>query len=140
MSDLHGDDVRKLTAHNQIVVSPAVSPDGRYLAFTSYKGGKPSFYVTDLETNRDVYVDREEGMTIGAAWMDRRTLAYSHTAGKFSTIYSINVESKERKVLFRKDGILTSPSFSPDGGKMVFVSDMDGRAADFCQRLGDERK
>ena len=73
VSDLDGYGARKLTLHNEIVVSPAVSPDGKYLAFTSYKGGKPCFYVTDLETNREVYVDREDGMKIGAVWMDKRT-------------------------------------------------------------------
>jgi TolB protein len=126
VSDIDGYGARKLSGHNEIVVSPAASPDGRYLAFTSYKGGKPNLYVTEVGTNREVYVDREEGMKIGAVWMDRKTVAYSHTAGRFSTIYSVNVESKERKVLFRKDGILTSPAFSPDGSKMVFVSDMYG--------------
>ena len=66
---MDGNGIRRLTSHNQIVVSPAVSPDGKYLAFTSYKEGKPCFYVTDLETNREVYVDRQEGMKIGAAWV-----------------------------------------------------------------------
>ncbi len=102
VSDLDGYGARKLTTYNQIVVSPAVSPDGKYLAFTSYKEGKPCLYVTDLETNRDVYVDREDGMKIGATWINRKTLAYSYTAGKFSTIYSVNVESKERKELFQE--------------------------------------
>jgi TolB protein len=138
VSDLDGYGTRKLTAHNQIVVSPAVSPDGRYLAFTSYKEGKPALYVTDLEMNRDVYADREEGMKIGATWMDKRTVAYSLTAGKFSTIYAVNVESKERKVLFRKDGILTSPAFSPDGSKMVFVSDMYGGPQIFVKDMATD--
>ncbi len=125
-SDIDGNGIRRLTSHSQIVVSPAVSPDGKYLAFTSYKEGKPCFYVTDLETNREVYVDRGEGMKIGAAWIDSKTVAYSHTAGKFSTIYSVNMDSREPKVLYRKEGILTSPTFSPDGSKMAFVSDMYG--------------
>jgi TolB protein len=142
VSDLDGNGVQRLTTHNQIVVSPAVSPDGKYLAFTSYKEGKPNLYVIDLETNRDVYVDRQEGMKIGAAWMDNKTVAYSFTAGKFSTIYAVNVESKERRELFRKDGILTSPAFSPDGKKMAFVSDMYGGPQVFLKDLttGDVKR
>ena len=49
-----------------------------------------------------------------------KTIAYAHTLGKFSTIYSVDVGSKERTSLLRKEGILSSPTFSPDGSKMVF--------------------
>jgi TolB protein len=126
VADLDGHGTRKLTNHNQIVVSPSVSPDGKYLAFTSYKEGKPNLYVIDLATNREVLVDRQEGMKVGSNWMDRRTLAYSHTLGKFSTLYALNVETRDRTVLLRKEGILSSPGFSPDNSKMVFVSDMYG--------------
>ena len=126
VADFDGNGIRKLTGHDSIVVSPSVSPDGKYLAFTSYKEGKPNLYVTDLATGREVYVDRQEGMKVGSNWMDRRTLAYGHTLGKFSTLYALNVETRERTVLLRKEGILASPAFSPDNSKMVFVSDMYG--------------
>jgi TolB protein len=135
VADLDGHEARNLTAHNRLIASPAISPDGRYLAFTSYKEGKPCLYVVDLETRGEVYVDRQDGMKIGEIWMDERTLAYSYTSGKFSTIYSVNVETKERKILLRKEGILTSPTFSPDRGTMVFVSDMYGGPNIFASNL-----
>lgn len=135
VSDLDGEGMKRLTSFDKLIVSPSISPDGKYLAYTSYREGRPSLYVSDLETNREVFADREDGMKIGAAWMDKRTLAYSLTAGKFSTIYSINVETKERKVLLRKEGILTSPAFSPDVTKMVFVSDMYGGPNIFVKDL-----
>jgi TolB protein len=140
--DLDGSGVKRITQHNQIVVSPSISPDGRYVAFTSYKEGKPNLYVTDLQGGREVYVDREEGMKLGALWMDRRTLAYSVTSGRFSTIRSVNVETKEKKTLLQKEGILLSPTFSPDGSKMVFVSDKFGGANIFIRDLatGDEKR
>jgi TolB protein len=142
VSDLDGNGVRKLTQHNQIVVSPSVSPDGRYIAFTSYKEGRPNLYVIDLETNSEVYVAKEDGMKVGATWIDKKTLAYSHTSGAFSTIFSVNVETKEQKVLLKKDGIILSPTFSPDGSKMVFVSDMYGGVNIFVRDIatGDIRR
>jgi TolB protein len=135
VADLDGMEQRKLTNQRQIVVSPSVSPDGRYLSYTSYKDGRPNLYVVDLATNREVYVDRQEGMKVGASWIDRKTLAYAHTLGKFSTIYAVNVETKQRTSLLRKEGILSSPAFSPDGSKMVFVSDMYGGPNIFIQDM-----
>ena len=94
VADLDGYGPRKLTDQKQIIVSPSVSPDGKYLSFTSYKEGTPNLYVVDLATNREVYVDRQEGMKVGSSWRDGKTLAYAHTLGKFSTIYAVNVETK----------------------------------------------
>lgn len=136
IADLDGNGMKKLTSYANILVSPALSPDGRYLAFTSYKDGKPNLYVVDLTNNREVYVNRDDGMKIGATWIDRRTVAFSHTSGKFSTIYSQNVETKEQRVLMRAEGILTSPNFTPDGRKMVFVSDMFGSPQVFVKDVG----
>jgi TolB protein len=135
LSDIDGSGQRKLSNHNQIVVSPSVSPDGKYVAFTSYKEGKPNIHVMDIDAGREVFVEREEGMKIGSTWMDKKTLVYSHTSGRYSTIYSINVETKEKKQILRKDGILLSPAFSPDGSKMVFVSDMHGGANIFIRDM-----
>ena len=135
VADLDGYGVRKLTDQRQIIVSPSVSPDGKYLAFTSYKEGKPDLYVVDLATNREVYTDKRDGTKVGSSWMDSRTIAYAYILGKRSTIYAANVETKERKVLLSKEGILASPTFSPDGAKMVFVSDMHGGANIFMKDM-----
>jgi TolB protein len=138
LGDIDGNGVRRLTQHNQIVVSPSVSPNGKYLAFTSYKQGKPNLYVMDLEQNKEIWVDKEDGIKVGATWIDKRTLAYSHTSGRYSTIYSLNAETKEQKVLLRKEGIVLSPAFSPDGSKMVFVSDMYGGVNIFVKEIATD--
>ena len=135
VSDLDGGALKKLTEHGGITVSPAMSPDGRYLAFTSYKEGKPNLYVFDLERNREVYANREDGTKIASTWLDKRTLVYTHTTGRNSTIFSENIETKEKKVILRQEGILASPNFSMDGKKMVFVSDMYGTPQIFIRDL-----
>ncbi len=126
IADLDGANQRKLTDYGKIIVSPSLSPDGRYLAFTSYKEGRPNLFVIDVDRKSEVYVNRDEGVKLPSSWLDKRTLVYTHTVGKYSTISTVNVDTKEKRVLLRQDGILTSPSFSPDGKKMVFVSDMYG--------------
>ena len=141
-ADLDGSSPRKLTSFKSITLSPSASPSGKYVAYTSYKEGKPNLFVMDGNGGRDLRADREEGMKLGSYWLSGNTLVFSHTSGRYSTIYSMNVETGERKVIMRKDGILASPSFSPDGSKMVFVSDMYGTAQVFIRDMasGDVKR
>ncbi|MCX8023172.1 MAG: Tol-Pal system beta propeller repeat protein TolB [Syntrophorhabdaceae bacterium] len=135
MVDIDGFNQRKLTDFRSITLSPSVSPNNKYLAYTSYREGKPNLYIVDMERGKEVYVDREEGMKTGTSWYGGNLFAYSHTSGKSSTIYSYDVEKKTKSVIHRSDGIATSPSFSPDGTKMVFVSDMHGSPQIFLKDL-----
>jgi TolB protein len=125
-SSLDGSDVRRLTSYGRLIVSPALSPDGRYLAFTSYKDGWPHLYVVDVQKGNEVHANREGGTKNGVTWVDSKRIAYARIWEKHSTIYCDNVETGERRTILRKEGIITSPSFTRDGKKMVFVSDMYG--------------
>ena len=135
MSDFDGAGQRKLTDYGKITLSPCLSPDGKYLAFISYKEGPSNLFVLDVEKKREIYANRDGGMKLPSAWLDKRTLVYTHTSGKYSTIYAENVETKEKRVLVRQEGILASPGFSTDGKKMVFVSDMYGTPQVFIRDL-----
>jgi TolB protein len=137
IASLDGSEMHRLTSYNRLMVSPALSPDGRYLAFTSYREGSPHLYVVDVQRGREVWVNWEEGMKNGVTCVDSKRIAYAHVSGKYSTFYCDNVETKERRVILRKDGILTSPSFTKDGKKVIFVSDMYGSAQIFAKDLGN---
>ena len=135
LSDFDGQNVTRLTNFRSITLSPSLSPDGKYIAYTSYKEGKPNLYVSDFERKNEMFVDRSEGMKIGTAWANKSTLVYSHTAGRSSTIYAFDVGSRSKRVLLQRDGILTSPSVSPDGSRLLFVSDMYGTPQIFSRGL-----
>ncbi|MCX7858004.1 MAG: hypothetical protein N2513_08540 [Deltaproteobacteria bacterium] len=126
ISGIDGFGMRKLTDYKTITVLPSMSPDGKYLSYTSYREGKPHLYIFDMEKGTQVFVDREEGVKVGKEWLDRKTLIYTHTSGRYSSIVKFDVENKTKKVLLKKEGIVASPSPSPDGKKIVFTSDMYG--------------
>ncbi|HOB68957.1 MAG TPA: Tol-Pal system beta propeller repeat protein TolB [Syntrophorhabdaceae bacterium] len=136
ISDIDGQNIKRLTNHRSICVSPSVSPNGKYLTYTSYREGKPNLYVLDLESNREIFVDREEGMKVGTNWIgSSSTLAYSYISGRYSTIYTLDVEKRHKTSIMRSEGIYASPSFSPDGSKMVFLSDMHGTPQIFIKDI-----
>lgn len=135
LSDFDGQNVTRLTNYRSITLSPSLSPNGKYLAYTSYKEGRPNLFVSDFDKKNQIFVDRSEGMKIGTAWLNNSTLVYSHTSGKRSTIYAFDVSSRGKKVLLQRDGILTSPSVAPDGSRLIFVSDMYGTPQIFSKTL-----
>ena len=123
---IDGQNIKQVTNFRNITVSPSVSPDGRFLAYTSYKEGKPNLYIMDMETGKDIHSERDDGMKLGTTWFGKSTLGYAKTSGNQSTIYTFDAASRQKKAVFSKEGILASPSFSSDGAKMTFVSDMYG--------------
>jgi TolB protein len=125
-ADFDGQGLKKMTNNRSITLSPSLSPGGKYLAYTSFKEGRSNLYIMDVEKNTEVYADRSDGMKIGTTWLNKTTIVYAHTSGKISTIFSYDVENRSKKTLLQKEGIVTSPAMSPDGNRMLFVSDMYG--------------
>lgn len=135
-ADFDGQGLKKMTNHRNITLSPSMSPNGKYLAYTSLKEGTANLYIVDTEKNTEVYADRSEGTKIGTTWLNKSTIVYARTSGGTSAIVSYEIEKRSKKTLLRKEGILTSPSVSPDGSKMLFVSDMYGTPQIFMRDNG----
>ena len=47
VADVLGRNIKQLTNHKDLAVSPKFSPDGKMLAYTSYHPGNPNLYITD---------------------------------------------------------------------------------------------
>jgi TolB protein len=135
LSDIDGYMIKKLTSFGSITLSPCLSPDGSLLAYTSYKKGRPGLYVMDLRKRSDVYEDTTEGIKVPHLFLSNRTLVYSGAVGRSSGIFTLDLERRITTRLVGGDGIYTSASFTRDGKKMVFVSDMHGSPQVFLKNL-----
>lgn len=142
MADIDGQNVHKVTSFRSLLVSPSLSPDGRYLAYTSYREGRPNLYIMDVKSKQEVFADRDEGLKLGTGWKNNNTLGYAHSSGKRSTIYTVSPGSKSKHPVMRHESILASPAFSPDGSRMVYTSDMFGTPQIFLKNLssGENRR
>lgn len=136
ISDFDGENRRKLTDNEDIVLTPAWSPDGRYLSYTSYKNGKPEIFVRSMETGRAELLASYAGLNITPAWMpgDSRLAATLSFEGD-EEIYLLTKSGKVDKRLTNSWGVDVSPSFSPDGKKMAFVSGRAGSPQIFIMDL-----
>lgn len=127
--DSDGENLRRITNDGSILVSPAWSPDGTKIAFTSYRNGQARIYERDLETGRDrpLDVDRE-GMLLTPAYApDGNTIAFNVQGGARSGLYTYDVR---RGCCLRNltEGrrIDMSPTYSPDGRRLAFNSSRFG--------------
>ena len=133
--DFDGQNLERLTYHDSISLSPAWSSDGQYIAYTSYKSGKPDIFILNLATKQESAIARK-GINITPAWVPGKfelaaTLSYSGD----QEIYLLTGAGKLIKKLTDTLGIDLSPTWSPDGTKLAFVSARAGNP----RRLSGER-
>ena len=137
LSDILGRKMRQVTRHRNLVVSPRFSPDGTYLAYTSYHSGNQSLYITDLRQSKTTRaISRRKGMNLAPAWSpggDTMVVTLSFKGNP--DLFLINNRGEILQQLTKQTGINVSPTFSPDGRHIVFVSDRSGKPQLYLMEL-----
>ncbi len=132
--DFDGHELRQLTNSHSISLTPALSPDGKYLAYTDFSSGRPALYIRDLSAGIISTINKS-GISIDPGWRNSREVATTLSFEGDQEIYLIKVDGAiSRRLTFSK-GIDLSPSFSPDGSKMAYVSDQNGLPQIFIEDL-----
>ncbi|WP_293237411.1 Tol-Pal system beta propeller repeat protein TolB [Paludibacterium sp.] len=128
VADMDGGRSQTILRSKEPIMSPAWSPDGRYLAYVSFETHKPVVWVQDLATGRRRAAANFKGSNSGPAWSpDGKQLAVVLTLSGNSEIYLVDAAGggAARRLTY-SDAIDTEPSWSADGAKIVFVSDRAG--------------
>ncbi|MFO7987359.1 MAG: Tol-Pal system beta propeller repeat protein TolB [Desulfatiglandaceae bacterium] len=127
VSDYDGHNARPLTDHKNISILPRWSPDGKKIAYNSYKDDGAMLYLKDLGSGGVRRISGRSGLNIGACWApDGREIALTMSHKGNPDIYVINLQGKILRQLVNHWGIDVSPAFSPDGKKLAFVSNRSG--------------
>ena len=122
-----GLDIRRETNERSIVMSPRYSPDGRYIAFVSFKSGRPCLYLKERASGKVHRLSTHAGLNMSPAWSpDGRRLCVTLSKSGNPDLYLVGLNGRILKRLTRGPGINVSASFSPDGRRIVFVSDRSG--------------
>ncbi len=128
LMDFDGQNRIKITNHRSITLSPAWSPDGKSLIFTSYRDKNPDVFLRELFYGREKKVSHRRGLNIAPDWSPdgkKIVLTLSQDDGN-SDIYIINPDGKKISRLTSEWANDVSPCWSPDGKQIAFVSSRSG--------------
>jgi TolB protein len=107
-----------------IAVSPAFSPDGRYLAYVGDQTGQGQIYVAEASGARARLLTPSAVLNTDPSWSpDGNFIVF---VSNETDIYVIKPDGSGLKALTKDQGVNRRPGFSPDGKQIVFSSDRQG--------------
>lgn len=123
VESLHPDETRS-------EFEPAVSRDGRFLAFVQNRGNLSlALVIKDLMTGTQADIPPGggfSGMHSPAIAPDNSRVLYSYPEEGRQHLFVTGTDAKQPRRLVDSSGINNWPSFSPDGQHVVFSSTRDG--------------
>ncbi len=129
--DFDGGNLRQLTNHGGIVLSPAFSHDNSRIVYSLIKPGTRDIvlYEFDLNSNStSVLLDRK-GLIIGAVYTaDGSGIYLTISPGRNADIYYLNRSTKALKRVTSHPSSDVDPSINYLGNLMTFLSGRSGKA------------
>ena len=141
VSDILGRHPRQVTQHRALCVSPRFTPDGNFLAYSTYHNGNQDLYITDLRQNSSTSaLSRRKGLNMAPAFSaDGKTMVATLSKGGTPDLYLLDRQGEIVEQLTSHAGINVSPSFSPDRQSMAFVSDRSGKPNVYVMNMGNRQ-
>ncbi len=126
--DWDGEGLLQLTRDRSLAMSPAWSPEGSLLLFTSYRAGTgPQVYVIPSAGGKPFLVSGRTGNNTSASYApDGREIALTLSMDGNPEIYLTDARGGSPRRLTNNRAIDTSPVWSPTGREIAFTSDRSG--------------
>ena len=139
IADFDGRNIAPFTNTGTITLFPAWSSDGKWLAYTDYKKGKPDLYIRNIKGKRGS-VTAFKGSSITPSWVPGQfALAASLSHQGNPSLYLLTGKGNIIKKLTHHWGIDVSPTWAPDGKSFAFVSDRSGTPQIYIKNTDDNK-
>lgn len=135
---------QRLTSGNWDDIHPALTEDGRWLAYASHQNGAWDLFVMDLQSGRIEQITQDKAYDGSPSWApDGGWLAYEHYEdGKLEIFIQPQDSSVEPVQISTNGGVYFSPSWSPVDQRIALFIDREGRQELWIvdlERTGEER-
>jgi TolB protein len=125
--DYDGFNAKRITVNNSLNILPAWSPDGRSLAYVSYRQGGPSIFVARIFEGRSDNITKGDGQAFAPTFSpDGKRLAYATNKSGNLEIWISNADGTGAHRITSSHGSDTAPTWSPTGQEIAFTSDRAG--------------
>ncbi len=127
ITDYDGYNPRRVTVNGSLNILPAWSPDGRQLAYTSYRQPPPGIFISSIFEMKNTRVTSAGTQAFAASWApDGKRVAYfANTAGNME-IYVSNADGSGARKITSSSASESAPCWSPTGAEIAFTSDRGG--------------
>jgi TolB protein len=122
---------RNLTHDEHDELGPTFSPDGEHLAFVSDRIGTPQIYVMDALGGNTKRLSWVGPYNTDPDWGPDGRIAFSALRQNAVDIMTVTIDGKLQRLTPGQGRRSLEPSWSPDGKRLIYVSNEDGK----CSRL-----
>jgi Tol biopolymer transport system component len=126
-----GSNVRRLTFSPAVEGAPAWSPDGRWIAYSSYRAGRSDIWKMRSDGSAKTRLTRTVPLEDAPDWSpDGRRIVY---AGPQARIWVMNADGTGRHAVTKNAlgrGVAWAPAWSPDGRRIAYEFDGGTRPVD----------
>jgi TolB protein len=128
ISDYDGENQRRVTTQRSLNINSTWSPDARSIAYTSYRRGPPTIFVSNIyQGTLDEPTKGAAGQAFLPAWSpDGTRIAFTSTRDGNSEIYVANRDGSGLRRVTNNPAIDSTPTWSPSGTQIAFTSDRTG--------------
>jgi len=129
IADYDGENQRRVTVLKTLNTFPRWSPDGRSIAYTSYRRGGGQIFISNIYQGTIEEVTKGPTENWLAAWSpDGSKLCIASPRGTSHTnLYVVNRDGSAFRQLTSDRSNNTTPTWSPSGNQIAFVSDRTGQ-------------
>jgi len=127
IADYDGANQRRLTVNRTLNVFPTWSPDGRSIAYTSFKRVLPNIFISNIYQGTMEELTKGTASNTLAVWSpDGTKLCFTSNRDGNLELYVVNRDGSNLRRLTNHAAADTVPTWSPSGTEIAFVSDRTG--------------
>ncbi len=112
----------QLTRHRSRAVNPSWSPDGRRIAFVSYRTAAHEIWVSDVSGKVLTQLTDTRLHKASPSWSpDGGQIAFVQSTGPTKQIWTVGVEDRALRQVTSDDGFKSSPAWNPTRPEIAYI-------------------